>query len=86
MNSIFKEILIKTVPLNTINQDLPLHTHYEKSNLNPFFHKILSKPIPQWLLATETAMIKIYHTVYETQKENLTHLLISKKHTTIQDP
>ena len=28
-------------------QDLPLHTHYDKSNLNPFFLKILSKPIPQ---------------------------------------
>ena len=27
-------------------QDLPLHTHYDKSNLNPFFQKILSKPIP----------------------------------------
>ena len=24
-------------------QDLPPHTHYEKSNLNPFFQKILSK-------------------------------------------
>ena len=28
-------------------QNLPLHTHYDRSNLNPFFHKILSKPIPQ---------------------------------------
>ena len=46
-------------------QDLPFHTHYEKSNLYPFFHKILSKPIPQWILATETAIIQIYHTVYE---------------------
>ena len=44
-------------------QNLPLHTHYDKSNLNPFFHKILSKPIPQWILATETAMIQIYHIV-----------------------
>ena len=33
--------------------------------MNHFFHKILSKPIPQWILATETAMIQIYHTVYE---------------------
>ena len=51
-------------------QDLPLHTHYEKSNLN-FFHKILSKPIPQWILATETAMIQIYHTVYENTKRKI---------------
>ena len=49
-------------------QNLPLHTHYDKSNLNPFFHKILSKPFPQWILATETAMIQIYHTVYENTK------------------
>ena len=49
-------------------QDLPLHTHYGKPNLNSFFHKILSKPIPQSILATETAMIQIYHTVYENTK------------------
>ena len=47
-----------------------IHTHYDKSNLNPFFHKILSKPIPQWILATETAMIQIYHTVYKNTKKN----------------
>ena len=51
-------------------QNLPLHTLYDKSNLNPLFHKILSKPIPQWILATETAMIQIYHTVYENTKKN----------------
>ena len=52
-------------------QKLPLHTHYDKSNLNPFFHKILSTPIPQWILATETAMIQIYHTVYENTKRKM---------------
>ena len=52
-------------------QDLPLHIHYEKSNLNPVFHKILSKPIPQGILATETAMIQIYHTVYENIKRKI---------------
>ena len=52
-------------------QELPLHTHYNKSNLNPFFHKILSKPIPQWILATETAMIQIYHTQYENTKRKI---------------
>ena len=33
-------------------QDLSLHTHYDKSNFNPFFHKILSKPFHNgfWLL------------------------------------
>ena len=52
-------------------QNLPLHTHYDKSNLNSFFHKILSKPIPQWILATETAMIQIYHTVFENTKRKI---------------
>ena len=52
-------------------QDLPLHTHFDKSNLNPFFHNILSKPIPQWILATEPAMRKIYHTVYENTKRKI---------------
>ena len=51
-------------------QELPLHTHYDKSNLNPVFHKILSKPIPQWILATETAMMQMNHTVYENTKKN----------------
>ena len=52
-------------------QNLPLHTHNEKSNLNHFFHKIFSKPIAQWILATETAMIQIYHTVYENTKRKV---------------
>ena len=52
-------------------RNLPLHTHYDKSHLNPFFHKILSKPIPHWILATETAMIQIYHTKYEITKRKI---------------
>ena len=52
-------------------QELPLHTHYDKSNLNRFFQIFLSKPIPQWILATETAMIQIYHTVYENTKRKI---------------
>ena len=52
-------------------QKLPLHTHYDKSNLNPFFHKTSSKPIPQRILATETAMIQVYHTVYENTKRKI---------------
>ena len=26
---------------------LPEHSHYDKTDLNPFFYKTLSKPIPQ---------------------------------------
>ena len=46
-----------------ICSQLPLHSLYEKSNLNPFFQRILSKPIPQWILAYETAMLQIYSIV-----------------------
>ena len=52
-------------------QDLPLHTHFDKSTLNPFFRKILPKPIPQWILATETAMVLTYHSVYENTKRKI---------------
>ena len=44
---------------------LPQHSHYDKSDLNPFFYRTLSKPIPQWFLAVETAILQIYSTVYE---------------------
>ena len=67
-------------------QELPLHTHYDKSNLNPFFHKNLSKPFPQWILATETAMIQIPIRYMKTQKERIIPMLILTKHITIQDP
>ena len=35
------------------------------------FTKFLSKPFPHWILATETAMMQIYHTVYENTKRKL---------------
>ena len=60
-------------------QDLPFHTHYEKSNFNPFFNKILSEPIPQWNLATETAMIQIFHTVYENTKRKINSIAYFNK-------
>ena len=43
---------------------LPKHSQYDKTDLNLFFCRILSKPIPQWFLAVETAMLQIYSTVY----------------------
>ena len=36
---------------------LPEHSHYDKSDLNPFFYRTLSNSIPQWFLAVETAML-----------------------------
>ena len=44
-----------------------------KQILIRFFYKTLSKPIPQWILAVETATLQIYSTVYEN-KLQLTHL------------
>ena len=58
---------------------LPEHSHYDKSDLNPFFIKTLSKPIPQWFLAVETAMLQIYSTVYEnTLRKINSHAYITK--------
>ena len=45
---------------------LPEHSHYDKSDLNPVFYRTLSKAIPHWFLAVETAMLQIYSTVYVT--------------------
>ena len=44
---------------------LPEHSDYDKTDLNPSFYRTLSKPIPQWFLAVETAMLQIYSAVYE---------------------
>ena len=58
---------------------LPAHSHYDKSDLNPFFYKTLSKPIPHWFLAVETAMLQIYSTVYEnTLRKINSHAYITK--------
>ena len=58
---------------------LPEHSYYDKSDLNPFFYRTLSKPIPQWFLAVETAMLQIYSTVYEnTLRKINSHAYITK--------
>ena len=55
------------------------HSHYDKSDLNPFFYRTLSKPIPQWFLAVETAMLQIYSTVYENTLQKInSHAYITK--------
>ena len=43
---------------------LPEHSHYDKTDLNPFFYKTLSTPIPLRFLAAETAMLQIYSIVH----------------------
>ena len=37
---------------------LPEHFYYDKTDLNPFFYRTHSKPIPQWFLAVETATLQ----------------------------
>ena len=44
---------------------LPEHSHFVKTDSNPFFYKTPPKTIPQWFLAVKTAMLQIYSTVYE---------------------
>ena len=53
---------------------LPEHSHYDKTDLNPFFYRTLSKPIPQWFLAVETAMLQIYSTVYENTLRKINYI------------
>ena len=44
-----------------------------------FFYRTLSKPIPQWFLAVETAMLQIYSTVYENTLRTInSHAYITK--------
>ena len=58
---------------------LPEHSHYNKTDPNPFFYRTLSKPIPQWFLPVETAMLQIYSTVYEnTLRKINSHAYITK--------
>ena len=40
------------------------------------FYRTLSKPIPRWFLAVETAMLQIYSTVYENTLKKQTHMYI----------
>ena len=42
----------------------PEHSPYDKTDLNPFFNKTFSKPIPQWFLTVATAMLQIYSIVH----------------------
>ena len=58
---------------------LPEHFQYDETNLNPFFYRTISKPIPQWFLAVETAMLQIYTTVDEnTLRKINSHAYITK--------
>ena len=54
---------------------LPEHSHFDKTDLNPFFYRTLSQPIPQWFLAVKTAMLQIYSIVYENTLRKTTHRL-----------
>ena len=53
---------------------LPEHSHYDKTDLNHFFYRTLSKPITLWFLAVETAMLQIYSIVYENTLKKSIHM------------
>ena len=44
---------------------LPERSHHDKTDLNQFFYETLSKPLPQWFLSFESAMLQPYNTVYD---------------------
>ena len=58
---------------------LPKHSHYDKTDLNSFFYRTLSKPILLWFLAVETAMLQIYSTVSENTLKKSIHMHIIQK-------
>ena len=59
---------------------LPEHSDYDKTDLNPFFYRTLSKSIALWFLAQETAIINniIYSILYETTLKKNSHAYITK--------
>ena len=61
---------------------LPEHSHYDKTDLNPFLYRTLSKPIPLRFLSVETTMLQIYSTVHENTLKKSFHMHISQKLTT----
>ena len=65
--------------ISKYRSQLPEHSHYDKTDLNPFFYRTLSKPTPLWFLAIETAMLQRFSTVYEkTLKQINSHAFITK--------
>ena len=55
------------------------HSHYDKTDLNPFFYRTLSKPNSHWFLAVGTPKLQIYPTVYEyTLKILIQQLMLQK--------
>ena len=57
----------------------PEHSRYDETDLNQCFYKTLPKPIPQWFLAVETAMLQVYSTVYyHTLKKLNSYAYITK--------
>ena len=70
------------MPLHIIHNpfsELPEHSHYDETDLNPFFYRTLSKPFPHWFLAVETAMLQRYSTVIENILKKInSHAFITK--------
>ena len=55
--------------------DLRSHSHYESTDSNSLFRRIMLKPVSIWFLAIETAMLQINSKVYQNAlKRNLLHI------------
>ena len=44
---------------------IPEHFHLDKTVLNTIFYKTISGPLPQWLLAVETATLQVCSMVHD---------------------
>ena len=47
----------------------PEHSH-DKTDLNPFFYRNLSKPIPQGFLAVEAAVTNLFYSILKYSQED----------------
>ena len=59
---------------------LPEHSHYDKTDPNPFFYRTLSKPIPQGFSVYKLQCYKYTQPYMKTPYERLTHTLTLLKH------
>ena len=53
--------------------ELPLHSHYQSTDLNSFFRSIMLKPTFTWFLALKAARLQILSIVYQNALKKKTN-------------
>ena len=65
--------------ISQVCSDLHEHSHYDKTDLDIFVYRTLSKPLPQGFLAVETATLQVHSTVYDYTLCRITSLVFLTK-------